>query len=140
MQFFVTPGQRRILEAYWAKKEPFSLEDLISNKVIHCPALGKICLRRMEKKGQILSRDEKNYIGTTDSAKELDSLKKEKERTKFYTCSGLGLGLEGLNKYELEETTQWMQEIIENKKAEIRRRQAERGDTAPSGDHGAEKE
>lgn len=140
MNFFVTPGQRRILKAYWAKQEPFSLEELISNKLVHCPVLGKICLWRMKEKGQILPQSAKTYMGTTDSAEEWDSLKKEKERTKFYACSGLGLKLEGLNKYELEETTQWMREIIENKKAEIYRRQAERGDTTPSEDHSAEQE
>ena len=74
MKHFLTFTQRKILKDYWREQTPFTLGDLIEKKILHFPALGRLTLRLMESKGQLLAYDswggEPLYIGTTDSADE----------------------------------------------------------------------
>lgn len=71
MRFFTTPTQRKIIRYYWEKQDIFTLDDLLEEKIIRHPALGRLTLRWMVSGWQLLSRRSKTgetvYIGSTSS-------------------------------------------------------------------------
>lgn len=76
MRFFRTMAQRKILQWYWRKNEPFSVDTLLKERVLHNRLLGKVSLWAMERKGQIIQPivEDPKYVGTTDSSEEWDRL------------------------------------------------------------------
>lgn len=115
MKHFLTFTQRKILKDYWREQTPFTLGDLIEKKILRFPALGRITLRLMESKGQVLAYGNCNgepiYIGTTDSANEWAKIwRKDSNPAAMDKC--FGGSLRGMNKYELEEQLAKLDEII----------------------------
>lgn len=94
---------------------PFTLGDLIEKKILHFPALGRLTLRLMESKGQLLVYDSQGveplYIGTTDSADEWAKIwRGDSNPAAMDEC--FGGSLRGMNKYEKEEYLAKLDEII----------------------------
>ncbi|NBJ88530.1 hypothetical protein [Acutalibacter sp. 1XD8-36] len=115
MKRFLTFTQRKILKDYWREQTPFTLGDLIEKKILHFPALGRLTLRLMESKGQVLAYDRRDgealYIGTTDSADEWAKIwRKDSNPAAMDEC--FGGSLRGMNKYEKEEQLAKLDEII----------------------------
>ena len=115
MKQFVTFTQRKILQYYWKEQTPFTVSGLIEKGVLHFPALGRLTLRLMESRGQILACDswegEPLYIGTTDSADEWAKIWREySDPAAMDKC--FGGSLRGMNKYEREEQLAKLDEII----------------------------
>ena len=115
MKRFLTFTQRKILQYYWKEQTPFTVSGLIEKGVLHFPALGRLTLRLMESRGQILACDswegEPLYIGTTDSANEWAKIwRKDSNPAAMDKC--FGGSLRGMNKYELEEQLAKLDEII----------------------------
>ena len=115
MKHFLTFTQRKILKDYWREQTPFTLGDLIEKKILHFPALGRLTLRLMESKGQLLAYDnwggEPLYIGTTDSADEWAKIwRRDSNPAAMDEC--FGGSLRGMNKYEKEEYLAKLDEII----------------------------
>ena len=115
MKHFLTFTQRKILKDYWREQTPFTLGDLIEKKILHFPALGRLTLRLMESKGQVLAYDSRGeeplYIGTTDSADEWAKIwRRDSNPAAMDEC--FGGSLRGMNKYEKEEHLAKLDEII----------------------------
>ena len=115
MKHFLTFTQRKILKDYWREQTPFTLGDLIEKKILHFPALGRLTLRLMESKGQLLAYDnwggEPLYIGTTDSADEWAEIwRRDSNPAAMDEC--FGGSLRGMNKHEREELLAKLDEII----------------------------
>lgn len=89
--------------------------DLIEKKILHFPALGRLTLRLMESKGQLLVYDSQGveplYIGTTDSADEWVKIwRGYSDPAAMDKC--FGGSLRGMSKYEREEQLAKLDEII----------------------------
>ncbi|MDE6837055.1 MAG: hypothetical protein K2P33_01515 [Acutalibacter sp.] len=115
MKHFLTFTQRKILKDYWREQTPFTLGDLIEKKILHFPALGRLTLRLMESKGQVLAYDSRGeeplYIGTTDSADEWAEIwRRDSNPAAMDKC--FGGSLRGMNKHEREELLAKLDEII----------------------------
>lgn len=115
MKHFLTFTQRKILKDYWREQTPFTLGDLIEKKILHFPALGRLTLRLMESKGQVLAYDSRGeeplYIGTTDSADEWAKIwRRDSNPAAMDEC--FGGSLRGMNKHEREELLAKLDEII----------------------------
>ena len=115
MKQFVTFTQRKILQYYWKEQTPFTVSGLIEKGVLHFPALGRLTLRLMESRGQILACDswegEPLYIGTTDSADEWAEIwRRDSNPAAMDKC--FGGSLRGINKHEREELLDKLDEII----------------------------
>jgi hypothetical protein len=115
MKHFLTFTQRKILKDYWREQTPFTLGDLIEKRILRFSALGRITLRLMESKGQLLVYDSQGveplYIGTTDSADEWAKIwRRDSNPAAMDEC--FGGSLRGMNKYEKEEYLAKLDEII----------------------------
>ena len=115
MKHFRTFTQRIILKDYWREQTPFTLGDLIEKRILRFSALGRITLRLMESKGQLLVYDSQGveplYIGTTDSADEWAKIwRRDSNPAAMDEC--FGGSLRGMNKYEKEEYLAKLDEII----------------------------
>lgn len=73
---------KKILKYYWVKHTPFSVSNLIDNKILHFPCLGRLTLRLMESHSQIIEHHKQNgevfYVATTESKMEWSSILKRK--------------------------------------------------------------
>ena len=115
MKHFLTFTQRKILKDYWREQTPFTLGALIEKRILRFSALGRITLRLMESKGQLLVYDSQGveplYIGTTDSADEWAKIwRRDSNPAAMDEC--FGGSLRGMNKYEKEEYLAKLDEII----------------------------
>jgi hypothetical protein len=119
MKHFLTFTQQKILKYYWRTQTSFTLGDLIEKKILHFPVLGRLTLRHMESKGQVLACGNYNgeplYIGTTDSAEEWSELWNQEKYFSpafFYQCFYAGVQ----NRYETQELFGELKKIIEEYK------------------------
>ncbi len=115
MKRFLTFTQRKIIKFYWAEQTPFTVSDLIKKDILYFPALGRLTLRLMESRGQVLACDNWNgeplYIATTDSAYEWAKIwREDSDPAAKDTC--FGGSLRGMNKYEKEKMITKLDEII----------------------------
>lgn len=115
MKHFLTFTQRKILKDYWREQTPFTLGDLIEKRILHFPAPGRLTLRLMESRGQILAYDSQGaeplYIATTDSEEEWAKIwSKHSNPAAMDEC--FGGSLRGMNKHEREEYLAKLDEII----------------------------
>lgn len=122
MKFFKTPVQHRILQSFWDSNTPFTLDELLDKKVIHFRVPGKIILAFMRRLGQVLPcgavDGQTQYIGTTDSEEEWNSIKKEKQHLDFFWMEDDGVL--GLNRYEATEVLLEIEKLIEKKRASMK--------------------
>lgn len=116
MKRFTTPAQRRVIKNYWQDHRPFSVFDLIEKKILRFPFLGRLTLRLMESKGQILARGSRDgkplYIATTDSEEEWADLWDQAvyfSPAFFYHCFYVGV----LNRHEKQELLDKLEKNIE---------------------------
>lgn len=115
MKHFLTFTQHKILQYYWTEQTPFSVSDLIKKGILRFPVPGRLTLRLMESRGQLLAYDswggEPLYIGTTDSADEWAKIwRKDSNPAAMDKC--FGGSLRGMNKHEREELLDKLDEII----------------------------
>lgn len=119
MKHFLTFTQRKILKDYWREQTPFTLGDLIEKKILHFSALGRLTLRLMESKGQVLAYGNCNgeplYIGTTDSEEEWSDLWSQEKYLSpaiCFHCFYVGV----VNRYERQELLGKLKKIMEEYK------------------------
>ena len=115
MKRFLTFTQHKILQYYWTEQTPFSVSDLIKKGILRFPVPGRLTLRLMESRGQILAYDSQGveplYIATTDSEEEWAKIwRKHSNPAAMDECFGGSLC--GMNKYEKEEYLAKLDEII----------------------------
>lgn len=84
MIHFTTLAQYKILKYYWKNNMPFTVDDLLKEKIIHFRLLGKFTLKIMELNWQLLAQGQVNgemqYIASTSSETEWQSIWQEKRR------------------------------------------------------------
>lgn len=119
MKFFTTPKQREILQNYWSTHKPFTANDLFSAGLVRFVQQGNFLIRCMKQKHQIICCPdmEKRYIGTTESKEEWQHLKREAGRFRFmsFVIIDEGIGIRGLNRYELAELAGKMIAMIQKR-------------------------
>ncbi len=108
MKFTLTFTQNRILRAYWRTHQPFNVDTLMKDKFFIFRFTSCLCLRQMERKGQIIRDpiDSPWYVGTTESRDEWKHLKYMRSISSF-TCDALYL-----NRYERKEVSKAIREAI----------------------------
>lgn len=108
MRRFTTFAQHRILKFYWAEHLPFTLRDLTDKGIFHLPLLGRISLRLMESRGQIIVYNKRNgencYIGTTESRDEWKKIWRSEDFSTWH--------LRGRNRYEKARIITKLNELI----------------------------
>ncbi len=128
MRFWMTPGQRRILKAYWSSHRPFSAQDLLEQGISRSLSAALSDLRGMERKSQVypLRRAGENtvYVGTTEDPAQWKDLKRQNRPHLFEPFINED-PFRGMNPYEAQETADTFIAIINEKKAEILRRKSE---------------
>lgn len=115
MKRFTTYTQRKVLRYYWEHHLPFSIADLFQRKIIHFPIFGKLTLRQMESRGQIMEHHKRDgeilYIATTGSQNEWDKIWKPVLYLRLSSATG-GFSRGGRNRYELEKLLNELEELI----------------------------
>ena len=115
MKFHTTITQKRILQNYWQNHAPFSISSLTEKKILHFPFFGRITLRLMESRGQIIEHHKRDgeilYIATTESQNEWADIRGSKLPTVWSfpnSCFSLGR----MNRYERENLFEYLEELI----------------------------
>lgn len=117
MEHFTTITQWRILKYFWRRQRVFTLEDLLAEKIIHFPALGRLTLRMMEWRGQVLSRcvkaNEIEYFATTNSKEEWRHIWSPRPFIEAF-FGDRSSNMRGVNRYEHAESMAALNRILED--------------------------
>jgi hypothetical protein len=116
MKRLATYTQHKILSHYWTERTPFTVNDLVRKGVLHFSALGRLTLRLMESRGQVLIsgklKEEILYIATTESKDEWADIWRNR-------CDPLNTrecfdgSMRGMNRYEREALLSELNELME---------------------------
>lgn len=116
MKRLATFTQHKILSHYWTERTPFTVNDLVRKGILHFPALGRLTLRLMESRGQVMLHGKLNgeilYIATTESKDEWAAIWiniiNSMPISPFF-----GIPLHGRNRYEKQALIAELEDIIE---------------------------
>lgn len=108
MKRLATFTQHKILSHYWTERTPFTVNDLVRKGILHFPALGRLALRLMESRGQVLANGKRNgellYIATTESKNEWADIWRDGSNP---------VNMSGMNRYENQELIDDLNKLIE---------------------------
>lgn len=115
MKHFTTFTQHRILKDYWQNHIPFTAASLIERGILHSHALGRLTLRLMECRGQIIEQSKWNgeplYIATTETKDEWADIWRCKRQYPVTCCAQYKIVL-GMNRYERKKFYEELDETL----------------------------
>lgn len=126
MNFNVTPAQWRVLKYFWRTQQPFTLEKLLAERVLHLYPLAHFCLYRMLVKHQIIpfavtAKRAIQFVGTTKSRDDWAALKQRPTTMELRMVDPYFLSIWRLNPYEQEEIFAELERLLKEKKGRSHR-------------------
>ena len=119
---FTTYTQHRILKDYWQNHIPFTVSSLMERRILHFPALGRLTLRLMECRGQIMEQCKWNgeplYIATTETKEEWADIWRYKRQYSETCCAQYKIVL-GMNRFERQKYYEELDETLMESQRQI---------------------